>query len=486
MLAKNKYRLFSFFSPFRVGAFLFFLPLGPGFLFSQSLAPMLINSTGNSSSAGGIFISSSVGEPMVTTASSGSLTLTQGFQQTFLVCTPIAGFTVTPSGPICAGTNITITPLFSPSGATSYSWSTGQTTSSISLSPLGAAVYSVTITSGKCADDDTITVSVTPRPSPSISATPGTICQGQSVALTAGGGTTYQWSGGPASAAYNPTPPSAGTTTYSVSVANGTCFADTFIAVLVNPLPLIAATATKLSVCPGDTVVLIASGNATSYQWSGGPAASTYTVTPLLSTVYSVTGTDGNSCTNISTVSITENSITVNAGADITICPGYTANLVAVAGGATSGATYHWSNGNFLNDSTSQNPSASPDTTTLFVVVAKNGSCNSRDSITVYTIRTPECIIYIYNGITPNGDGNNDSWFIDGIQAYPKNNVMVFNRWGSKVWGGRNYNNKDMIWKGTDQQGQALPDGTYYYVIELYDTDGTVLYSASKWVEVTR
>jgi gliding motility-associated-like protein len=94
-------------------------------------------------------------------------------------------------------------------------------------------------------------------------------------------------------------------------------------------------------------------------------------------------------------------------------------------------------------------------------------------------------VIHVYNGITPNGDNDNSNWYIDGIQGYPENKVVIFNRWGSKVWSASGYNNKDVVWRGTDQQGNFLPDGTYYYLIELYDEQGATIFSESKWVEIT-
>jgi flagellar hook assembly protein FlgD len=64
--------------------------------------------------------------------------------------------------------------------------------------------------------------------------------------------------------------------------------------------------------------------------------------------------------------------------------------------------------------------------------------------------------------------------------------VKIFNRWGTKVWEASGYDNVNVVWTGKNQSGQALPDGTYYYIVELYDTDGSVLFSESKWVEITR
>ena len=64
--------------------------------------------------------------------------------------------------------------------------------------------------------------------------------------------------------------------------------------------------------------------------------------------------------------------------------------------------------------------------------------------------------------LTPNGDGSNDTWYIDAVDAIQGCKVMVYNRWGENVFESTNYNND---WDGT-YLGKVLPDGAYFYVIE--------------------
>jgi gliding motility-associated-like protein len=85
----------------------------------------------------------------------------------------------------------------------------------------------------------------------------------------------------------------------------------------------------------------------------------------------------------------------------------------------------------------------------------------------------------IYNGITANGDGVNDAWIIDSITHFNPNTVSIFNRWGNLVWKKANYNNEDVVWRGTNQNDTPLPGGTYFYIIEA----GTEIRKG--WVEVT-
>jgi len=70
------------------------------------------------------------------------------------------------------------------------------------------------------------------------------------------------------------------------------------------------------------------------------------------------------------------------------------------------------------------------------------------------------------NAFTPNGDGINDFWYIHNAENYPEIVVEVFNRWGQKVFEQKGYDNSSKVWRGT-LNGNALPSGTYYYVITV-------------------
>jgi gliding motility-associated-like protein len=64
-------------------------------------------------------------------------------------------------------------------------------------------------------------------------------------------------------------------------------------------------------------------------------------------------------------------------------------------------------------------------------------------------------------GLTPNGDGFNDIYFIRGLEKYRSNEFKVFNRWGNVVYEKTNYNQD---WRGQNTDGEALPDGTYFVI----------------------
>ena len=87
------------------------------------------------------------------------------------------------------------------------------------------------------------------------------------------------------------------------------------------------------------------------------------------------------------------------------------------------------------------------------------------------------CDLLIPAVFTPNGDGDNDTWEILGIHAFPDNNVQVFNRWGELVYFKEGYDNE---FNGrsnfrTQMNGGdgLLPTGTYYYIVKVYATGDT-------------
>lgn len=69
----------------------------------------------------------------------------------------------------------------------------------------------------------------------------------------------------------------------------------------------------------------------------------------------------------------------------------------------------------------------------------------------------------IPGGLSPNGDGNNDFWDIQGLVDYPDASVIVYDRWGQKVYSGTA---QDPAWDGTTN-GRECPTADYYYLIDL-------------------
>ena len=82
-----------------------------------------------------------------------------------------------------------------------------------------------------------------------------------------------------------------------------------------------------------------------------------------------------------------------------------------------------------------------------------------------------------YNAMSVDGDGKNDHFHIAGIERYPNNVVRIYNRWGVKVFETEGYDNVTRVFRGisngrvTVEQAEKLAQGTYYYVIEYYDSN---------------
>ncbi|MEQ9413953.1 MAG: HYR domain-containing protein, partial [Cyclobacteriaceae bacterium] len=69
--------------------------------------------------------------------------------------------------------------------------------------------------------------------------------------------------------------------------------------------------------------------------------------------------------------------------------------------------------------------------------------------------------------VTPDGDGFNDVWSIEGIEEFADNHVIVIDRWGSVIYEGSGYDNANVVWDGANQSGLIVPTGTYFYTLEI-------------------
>ncbi|MDQ3191815.1 MAG: T9SS type A sorting domain-containing protein [Bacteroidota bacterium] len=165
---------------------------------------------------------------------------------------------VTANSPvICSGQSATVTAISSITGGT-YSWNTGATTASITVSPTITTNYTVIYTLNGCSSSTQITVTVNPNPTISSSASSSTICSGGNTALTASGGTTYSWS--PSSSLTSATGASVtasptATTTYTVTGTSNGCSSTSQVTVTVTPLDNATFTYPSNTVCDGSANV---------------------------------------------------------------------------------------------------------------------------------------------------------------------------------------------------------------------------------------
>ncbi|MEI8204675.1 MAG: hypothetical protein WCH34_16775 [Bacteroidota bacterium] len=323
-----------------------------------------------------------VAEAIYTNCNGNSVTVTD----TAMV-TPNMNFnmSVTPThATLCLGDTVALTASGTPA---TYTWSpaaglSATTGANVVAAPVASTNYILTGTNGVCTGTDTIHITV--NPIPQLQSLGCTICVGDTGAIyvvSTENNTHFTWSpgGDTTSPAYvHPTV----TTVYTVIGDALGCKDTTTTTVIVNPLPNI--TVNNPNICAGFNAQLTANGGV-SYVWNDGATANPYTVTPALTTIYYVTGTDANQCHDSAMAIVTVNpSPTVTANSD-TVCQGVSATLTA-----TGANTYVWSPGG----ATTNPLVVTPNVTTIYSVTGTNSNgCTDQDTVIVLVHPLPNIIV---------------------------------------------------------------------------------------------
>ena len=267
-----------------------------------------------------------------------------------------------------------------------------------------------------------------------------------SVATVGSGGTIYTTGSGTT------------TITYSVGPDDNGCFASATYPLTISTdgtLPLTATSANPL--CNGQTngsiALTVSSGSgAYVYAWSNG--ATTSSISGLAEGPYSVIVSD--------IVSACKDTLTFNLIAPAALDIDYTVTndrckhfegTITIAGvsGGTPPRTFVWYNGSTANSLT--NLAAG----TYNITITDANACTSVLHIIVAEDSCGD--ITIHDVITPNSDGINDTWKIEGLGAYPGSTVELFDKWGNVVFSAKDYT--------SNFNGGTLPDGTYIYLVTL-------------------
>jgi uncharacterized protein (TIGR02145 family) len=320
---------------------------------------------------------------------------------------------------ICEGGSVLIGGSPTASGGSgsgySYIWSPSGTLSNAAVenpiaTPVSTETYNVTVSDDNgCSASDAMTVIVSNPEASAMNDSP--VCQGEDIQLdgSPSGMASYNWSGPDdfSSTEENPVINSVTTLaegTYNLTVTDSygcTGVASTTVTVYENPT---ANAGSDEIICEGASIGIggspTASGGSGSYTyaWSPSTGLSSTTVadpsaSPGSTETYTVTVADANGCTASDNMTVTVSPAPiVDAGSDETICEGSNVEIggsPTASGGSGSGYTYAWNPSTGLNNTTFENPIASPASTETYSVAVTDGNgCSATDEIIV-TVNSP-------------------------------------------------------------------------------------------------
>lgn len=352
----------------------------------------------------------------------------------------------------------------------SYQWSNGSSNEDPVNLPSGT--YQVIVTDVNSCIDTLYNLVVDPTAITLSTTAIDVLCKGDangSVDLTAVGGTPpylFSWNSGETSEdIFNVI---AGIYTVTVTDGNG-CFTDITDTIFEPDSLLISLLGTNVS-CYGQAngeIQMNISGGTEPYSinWSNGQFIED--IIDLTAGMYNVIIIDDNGCSQSDTLEITQpdslwgiiSSSEYFHGHNVSLNGELDASIDVQIFGGTMPYTYLWSTGD-----TTQN------------LDNLGGWDDIEENYSVEIIDAQGCYYYLEIDLTqpydidlptacsPNGDGKNDFFFIRGIEAYPKNKLYIYNRWGSLVYNKNNYAN---TWDGQTNSGSLLPDATYFVILEL-------------------
>lgn len=323
---------------------------------------------------------------------------------------------------VCYGENITLSAM----GGVRYLWSTGATTSSITVSPTETTTYSVIVyNTSDCADEESITVNVIQIPEIVTTVSNNEYCTGVpngSIVVNAPVGAEYQYSlnGVTYQTAHYFNQLESGNYTLYVKNAHG-CV-STELVVIEDVISINPEISGNTIICRGESTILNASGGE-DYLWNTGATTPAISVAPLSTTTYSVLVTDEFGCSESVSVEVVVRVLPqITIVGDTTICQGESTVLNASYSEASS---YLWTgpNGFVSNDPIITACSVNAG---IYTVVVNDGFCDASASVTVTSNTVPlatftsianTMCVTPYNGgiqITNITGGTNHTWSVDG------------------------------------------------------------------------
>ena len=162
---------------------------------------------------------------------------------------------------------------------------------------------------------------------------------------------------------------------------------------------------------------------------------------------------------SVNTAAFSAYTFPVDAGPDIVTAP----NISTTISGFTSAPDYSWSPSFLFSDPNSLSSIVSTNETVTLTLTATENGCTQSDQM-VLTVHTG---LDLPNTFSPNGDGINEVWLIEGIELFPDNTISIFTRWGQEIFQTSGYSVKK-AWDGTFKSRKAA-EGVYFYILDLKD-----------------
>jgi gliding motility-associated-like protein len=300
---------------------------------------------------------------------------------------------------------------------------------------------------------------------------------------------TYEWTDGGGAVVSTEatfTPTTAGT--YSVEISLPPCSTETITVVVnVTETPILDLGADEV-LCDGGIFDIVPeiTGNTSgiSYLWSTGETTSTITVDAT--GTYDLQITVGPCVVTDSIDIFISEPIVVEIGDDFKTCPNEPQVLTAIS--SDPDVTYQWYlNGDLIVGATDAVYEFMIESGTMgtqtYSVVASKGECTGEAEIDITLYDVGNCVIS--QGISPNNDGFNDSLDLEFLSDRAGGIVQfqIFSRLGLQVFEAVNYVNE---WMGQDKDGNELPTGTYFYVIDLMEEDPVYGLQATGWLYINK
>ncbi len=202
------------------------------------------------------------------------------------------------------------------------------------------------------------------------------------------------------------------------------------------------------------------------YQWSNGAFSSR--ISFLAPGEYAVNVMDANNCTIDTTLTVASPKPLDIAFETEPATDGCNGSAKVIIDGGTEPFRFNWAN---VDGAGNEDFLINLCPGEYFLQVTDDNGCTSElASVQVDDRRFPcleERVV-----ITPDGNGSNDEFLIFCVGDFPDNHLAIYNRWGQLVFEADNYDN---TWEGTTGDGQPLPEGPYYYVLEYTDPEGNLV-----------